>query len=347
MSSAEQLIDQALANASLATLLIIDENIDLRQIRHTPNHAITNRFDQYTLACSKGWNCSFNDYVWPKDCQGQFTLVYRVSKEKAVIEHLMAQAQKFLTSGSEVILVGHKGEGIKTISKRAQQRLAGTRQEQKVSGDLWQATLSVDPSKQTATVDDSYDQIHAIATLGERILHAKPGIFGWQKLDQGSSLLLDSLPRIIGRPLPLNDRSILDLGCGAGHLLLMAVETATRSRIVATDNNAAAVKLCQVNLDAAGIDATVVPSDAGDTVEGRVELVLCNPPFHSGFRVDHSLTEKFLYQAARHLEPNGVAVFVVNQHVPLSRIAAQYFAHIEMFIDSGSFCVYSLTKPKI
>jgi len=347
MSSAEQLIDQALADTALTTLVVVDENVDLKQIGQTPDHALTNRYDQYQRARSKGWNCSFSDFVWPKDCKGQFRLIYRISKEKAVIEHLINAAQRFLTTGSEIILIGHKGEGIKTVSKRAQQTLGGIGTEKKISGDLWQANISVNQANQETARADGYEQVKAIATLGDRVLHAKPGLFGWQKLDQGTCLLLDSLPQIIGQPLPLNDRSILDLGCGAGHLLLAAAASNSDMRILATDNNAAALNICQFNLDQANISASVMASDAADSVEGRFDLVLSNPPFHSGFKVDHSLTDKFIKQAARHLVQDGTAVFVVNQHVPVPRIAEQYFKHIELCIDNGSFCVYSLTKPKI
>ena len=67
------------------------------------------------------------------------------------------------------------------------------------------------------------------------------------------------------------------------------------------------------------------------------DLILCNPPFHQGFSVDAALTDKFLRQTRRLLSAGGVAVFVVNQFIPLERAAEKYFRRIETAARNQSF----------
>lgn len=343
MSSAERLIDLSLRDASIPTLLIADENIDLEQIHQQPDRLLTNRFDQHQHAIQKGWRSEFSDYKWPDALEGPISVIYRISKEKAVVKHLLNCAQLSLQKGSQLTLIGHKGEGFKSISKLARNALNGECQERKVAGDLWMAQIIVGDREKPE--DDDYFRIRPVAELDQHTLYAKPGMFGWQKLDPGSTLLLEQLPDIIGLPLPLGNISLLDLGCGSGYLALASAGADTR--VVATDNNAAAIECCQYNLQQAELKASVLPTNAGTELEDRFDLILCNPPFHSGFRVDHGLTDKFSKQAARLLKPNGKAVFVVNQHVPLGTIARRYFYQVELHTDNGSFCVYSLTQPRI
>ena len=343
MPSYETLINQQLSD-STSGLIIVDENLDASLLRPAGGwQALTNRFDQYTQLSSKGWECSFSDFAWPIQIDIQH-LVYRVSKERAVVHHLLNLMAEHLRSGARVTLFGDKSEGIKTYAKNAQKLLGGDRQEKKLGGESWVVELTVGTLASTRLDDQHYTKLRSVAEVSEHSLLSKPGVYGWKKIDKGSEQLTSRLSTMLNTQLPLGSLELLDLGCGSGYLALAAAGPETA--ITATDNNAGAKIATLGTLQNAGFKARFEYSNAGEELNHQFDLILCNPPFHSGFGVDYDLTARFSRNAARLLKHEGRACFVVNQHVPLKRIASNYFDSVELDLDSGSFCTYLLTKPR-
>src|SRR5690606_21454912 len=112
--------------------------------------------------------------------------------------------------------------------------------------------------------------------------YSKPGVFGWEKIDKGSQLLVSCLPKIMQYMKDVG--SVLDLGCGWGYLMLQTAGSDIPQR-VATDNNVAAIDAARRNFAEAGLNVDCVPDDAGRHINQRFDLILCNPPFHQGFSV--------------------------------------------------------------
>lgn len=344
MVNFESLINQRTSQSD-SGLLIVDENINPSDLQARSGwYALTNRFDQHTQLQGRGWNCRLSDFSWPAEIKVDH-LIFRISKEKAVVNHVINIAGQYLSEGARITLFGDKSEGIKSYAKNAQKYLGGERLEKKLGGDSWMVELSLGSTTGVALNDQEYTRLRAVATVGTQSLYSKPGVYGWQKVDKGSQQLIERLPAMLGRELPIGDLSVLDLGSGSGYLSLAAC--GPDSQITATDNNVAAMQATLHSLQQAGMKAQFQLSNAGEELEGSFDLILCNPPFHSGFGIDYDLTDRFSKSAARLLKREGKACFVVNQHVPLKRIAANYFNSVELDLDTSSFCTYLLTQPKI
>ncbi|WP_432697483.1 methyltransferase [Marinobacterium sp. YM272] len=325
-------------------LWIVDENIPPQLLPPQPNtQVIGNRFDLIRAMRQQGWNAELSDFdlsQWPASSLEK--LIYRVSKEKAVVHHLINEAARVLRPDGELILIGDKGEGIKTYARKAQQRLGGSKEEQK-QGSVWRVTVSLGEADSALLDDQDYPLLRDFQPADAELYLTKPGLFGWNKIDRGSAFLVENLAAMTGQALPLEGR-ILDLGCGFGYLALNAC--ATSAALTCTDNNAAALIACRANLNARQFtQAEVIASDAGDSLEGTFDIILCNPPFHAGFGVEGDLTDRFLRQARRLLDSNGTACFVVNQHIPLERKARGLFARIHCHADNGHFKLVQLKEP--
>ncbi|SEG80476.1 class I SAM-dependent methyltransferase [Marinobacterium lutimaris] len=326
-------------------LWIVDENIPPQLLApQTGTQVVGNRFDLIRAMREQGWNAELSDFDLGKLPDASIEqIIYRVSKEKAVVHHLINEAARLLGPNGKLILIGDKGEGIKTYARKAQQRLGGAKAEQK-QGSVWRCELSVAQPADAPLDDQNYAQMRELDLKDAGQYLSKPGLFGWNKIDRGSAFLVENLAEMLDRPLPV-EGSILDLGCGFGYLALNAC--AISAELTCTDNNAAALIACRANLEARGYThAQVVASDAGDTLQQRFDTILCNPPFHAGFGVEGDLTDRFLQQTQRLLTPNGTACFVVNLHIPLERKAQGLFAQIHCHADNGHFKLIQLSKPK-
>ncbi|GAA0703419.1 16S rRNA (guanine(1207)-N(2))-methyltransferase RsmC [Marinobacterium maritimum] len=338
-------LNRLLRNASGTTLWLVDENIQLDVPANPCVQVVGNRLDVIERLQQRGWQASFSDFDLSAAQDASFELIlYRVSKEKPVVHYLIGEAQRLLRSGGTLILLGDKGEGIRTYAKKAEACLAGGRQEQKLGKDSWCAEISRGQAAGDCPEHQDYTQLRPVCEDAQRQYWSKPGLFGWNKIDRGSALLIEHLSDMLDTELPLQG-SVLDLGCGFGYLALNAADTST-ARLVCSDNNAAALRACRYNLDKAGLErAEVVAANAGDRLQPGFDLLICNPPFHSGFSVDGDLTDRFLEAARRLLTGNGTACFVVNQHIPLERKAAGLFADIHTHLDSGQFKLVRLRQP--
>ena len=190
--------------------------------------------------------------------------------------------------------------------------------------------------------DKKYAQIRPIANSdSELIYHTKPGVFGWNKIDQGSLLLIEHLKSLYDEKMP--PHKILDIGCGYGYLSINCA-LIFNSFITACDNNAAAVDTCRANFNFHNIDGAVIATNCTDGIADHYDLIVCNPPFHNGFGVESDLTDRFLQGAKQRLAKGGIAVFVVNLHIPLERKAKSSFQQIETIANNQHFKVIVLTN---
>tara|TARA_R110002167_G_scaffold46366_1_gene138477 strand:+ start:9212 stop:10288 length:1077 start_codon:yes stop_codon:yes gene_type:complete len=346
MDLIEQSLQQLLSQhpAGLDALWVVDENLPaLSQIAPIAGVSLlSNRVDLFQRGSSLGWRAQLSDFDFSPWADASLDRVYyRVSKEKAVVHHVINQAWRVLKPGGQLMLLGAKQEGTKTYFDKAQ-ALFGHGELDKLGKGGFAAMLSRCEAKGSGLLldDRDYTQLRPIA---EDFI-SKPGLFGWDKLDQGSVFLAEHFDQLWPQ-LATQQPRVLDLGCGYGYLAAKAHARAVES-IIATDNNAAAILACQQNFDRLGIQGPVLIDDCAASLNDRFDLVLCNPPFHQGFALEGELTERFVAAAARLTAFDGIAAFVVNQFIPLERKAQGLFGEIDTFADNGSFKLIRLARPR-
>ena len=126
------------------------------------------------------------------------------------------------------------------------------------------------------------------------------GVFSRGEVDEGSALLLDSLPALTGR--------VLDLGCGAG-VIGVSVGKAYPVELVQSDVNERALALTRENLQRNGVAGTVVESDGFAALEGLFDTILTNPPIRAGKAVIYRL----FAEARDHLKDGGALYLVIRK----------------------------------
>jgi 16S rRNA (guanine1207-N2)-methyltransferase len=322
------------------TLWLADEQVDADAVYAAVPHpqllAASNRCDVAAALAARGVEATATDFTgaWPAGLQ---RIALRIAKEKALVHYLINRALEQLPAGGELFLSGYKNEGIKTYLEKAAARAGIAARIARGDGALHGVIVRGERLGEPLP-DQDYAVLRPVAFDAELTLWSRPGIFGWRKIDAGSTFLLEHLHAVwSGAPA-----RVLDLGCGYGYLTVLAARRWPAAEFVATDNNVGAVAACARNIEQENIRGSALADDCAATqpdargVDG-FDAILCNPPFHQGFDVEGELTQRFLRATRRLLRRGGRALFVVNQFIPLERKAAELFDSVDVVARNRSF----------
>lgn len=142
--------------------------------------------------------------------------------------------------------------------------------------------------------------------------------FAGTKLDIGTRFLLEALPEIAS-----DARTAIDLGCGTGVLAVSLAIARPELAVIATDQSAAAVASTTATIaanddtDRRLAERITVLRDDGLSMQpdASADLIVLNPPFHSGTTVHTGVAHDLFAEAARVLQPGGTLAVVWNSHL--------------------------------
>lgn len=140
------------------------------------------------------------------------------------------------------------------------------------------------------------------------------GVFAGINIDIGTRAMLEVLGQI---PIAAGQR-VIDFGCGTGVLAAMLARLHPAATVIASDQSAAAVASAEATLAANGLDDRVaVIRDDGLSQQptASADVIVFNPPFHSGAAVHSDTSLRLFGEAARVLKPGGELWIVANRHL--------------------------------
>ena len=168
--------------------------------------------------------------------------------------------------------------------------------------------------------------------------------FGGATLDHGSRLLLAGLDGPAG--VAAGARRIVDLGCGNGVLAVSAALARPAATVIATDQSAAAVAATRLTAEAAGVAdrVEVHRADALEAVEDDwAELILLNPPFHTGATVHTGVAHRLIRACSRALAPGGELRLVFNSHLRYRPLVEREIGPVREIARDRTFTVLAAT----
>ncbi len=252
----------------------------------------------------------------------------------------LAAAWERLGEGGRLVLVGSNDLGVKSAADRLEREL-GQPGEVRANRARGRAVSFV-RTRGDGPPRPAESPITVVAGADRFAVVSEPGVFSADDLDPGSRLLLDNLDRIG------NAGRVLDAGCGLGVLGLAALRRYPTARAVLADADARAVAAARRSAAALGVerrceilwwDATVDPPPAAGC-----DLVVCNPPFHRGVRIDLGTARAVLDAAARSLAPGGLALVVALRTLPFERDLAAH-GGIEQIAERDGYKLLRLRRP--
>jgi 16S rRNA (guanine1207-N2)-methyltransferase len=233
-----------------------------------------------------------------------------------------------LVSGGLLMIEGARTDGIDSILKDLRDRVQLDGGLSKAHGRiLWLTGLVSFPDWRAAS---------APRDIGGWI--TVPGSFSSDAPDAGSSTLLAELPPLRGR--------VADLGAGWGYLsrsVLAGSREVTELHLIEAD--AEALDCARANVT--DPRAAFHWADATRPLPGApFDVVVTNPPFHTGRAPDPALGRAFIAAAARALTPQGTLWLVANRHLPYEAALTEAFVDVEARTGTPAFKITRASRPR-
>jgi len=273
------------------------------------------------------------------------TVIIFLPKVRAELDLRLAMARYLGRQGARLVLIGGKKEGIAGAARSFQDAVQNPGKIDSARHCQVWVGCNAEPLTHFEMTDWIAWQSLACAGI-EWPVAGMPGIFSQSELDDGTRLLLDNLAE-----KPLKANRVLDFACGAG-VIGSWLQTFRQSKgetpgiVDGVDVQAQAVACARATYERNGSQGEIIASDGLAGIDGRWQAVVSNPPFHSGIKTDTSMTEQFLVQVARHLEPGGELRLVANSFLPYEALIDRCVGPVETLAQDRRFTVYRAFRKR-
>lgn len=165
-------------------------------------------------------------------------------------------------------------------------------------------------------------------------LWTQPGVFSWNRIDPGTSFLLENLPELHGH--------VADLGAGLGVIAKKILTSKNITHVTLLELDRRAKEASEKNIDDSR--RTIFWGDIKKFEFSNVfDFVVTNPPFHVGGIENQSLGKKFIQRSGEILK-NGSAYIVANRHLPYEDVVEQYFSSYKIFAENNAYKIIEAKK---
>ena len=261
-------------------------------------------------------------------------VVAHLPRGRQVQEELIDGAARVLRPGGYLYVAASKTAGVKTAIEYASAVFGRCGVVRQKKG--YHVAMAVRPEQlpEARCPRDGYESRTVVCDGLETTLVGKPGVFAWNRLDDGTARLIQTMEI-------RDDDRVLDLGCGTGLAGLVAARRQADGDVVCVDADIRAVEATRLTLAANDLTAPdVLVSDCASAVFDRsFDVVITNPPFHRGVGVDYEVAYQFIRDAARVLVPEGQLFLVCNAHLRYLEAIRESFRDVAIAYEDTRFRV--------
>lgn len=263
-------------------------------------------------------------------------IIYYYPKSKPEALMMLDNIRSIANENTRLLIVGHNKGGVKSVEKQLK--------------PYAQVFYKIDSAKHCVLYEfnelqlhDSFDISNYKSEFSIQVADVNysavsvPGVFNHGKLDVGTKLLLESID------VPYKG-SILDFGCGAGLIAAFLGKKQPALKLNCIDVSALALYATEQTLKLNGLTAHLILSDGLNDVKGQYNLVISNPPFHTGIATDYGIADRFLNDSRNFLKSKGTLQIVANNFLKYPPILEQQYGTFSTLNRNTKFTVYEASK---
>lgn len=266
-------------------------------------------------------------YNHSHECEG---VVVFLPKEKALAELIFQQLASQLPLHTQIFIVGANDSGIRALLKKTITGFAPLHKY--ASGSHCQLLTTELLITQPFNAELIPRSVQLNIQQQAYQVFFLPGVFGENRLDSGTELLLAHMPaNVAGK--------VLDFGCGSGVISTWLAANRNITQLLASDLSTLAVTAARHTLTNVATAHEVRLSDGFQHINERFDWVITNPPFHQGKSTDYRITTDFIRALKNHLRPGGRVVMVANNFLPWPNLLQAEFKHVETLANNQRFTV--------
>jgi 16S rRNA (guanine1207-N2)-methyltransferase len=281
----------------------------------------------------KAKNVKFSHDVYPPNEPVYDTAIMIVPKGREYARAQLMTAMQALKQGGDLYIGGPNKGGAKSVISDAKQlfddcTVLDFRKSHRVAVSTKQKTTEY-PAEWGAKAYEP--QTHKFDTpLGKIEVVTMPGIFSWDELDDGTSLLLEHI-KLEGVT------SLLDMGCGNGVIGALAAKQVENVTMV--DDNLLAVYAARYTVEHNKLEnVQVLASDVYSHLDKqKFDLIVSNPPFHKKFDVNTHSAQSLITEAKAHLNRDGRLMMVINAFLKYEDAMSEHFRYARTIVDNGKY----------
>lgn len=166
-----------------------------------------------------------------------------------------------------------------------------------------------------------------------------PGVFGYNRIDQGSLLLISTFNKKI-------HGDVLDLCSGSGILSVALSYFSSKINLTLTDIYDSAIWCSKKNLSTNNILGRVYESDIYSNISEKFNFIMSNPPIHNHLKVNLDVIYRIIKQSKNFLKNNGRLRIVTNSMYSYKDIFKKYFKKYSVLLETNKYKIYEAIYKK-
>lgn len=236
----------------------------------------------------------------------------------------IARGWGLLEPGGTLVCTGSNDDGAASLEKQVRKVLGLDDTLSKFHCRVFWSTKSDDEPP------SYWRGLSGLQPVGDGSWLSKPGIFSWDRIDDGSALLARHLPDDLAG-------DVADFGCGWAYLARQMLQPAvTHIDLIDAEHLALDAARANVTDERAAFHWLDL---ARERAPATYDAIVCNPPFHTGRASTPALGQAIIEAAARALRPGGRFYMVANRGLPYEPMLKQHFGSFETLADNNKFRV--------
>ena len=293
-------------------------------------------FTVYRSLKSAGTDVSFS--AFPAANEGKYQwIIVNLPRQKALLSMVLDCAASMLANDGVVWLAGENKAGIKSAVKYLKLYFGQVRKLDNARHcTLFEASEVLEPSPFDPLPYKQEWSLHC--ENRELSIASYPGVFAHGRLDAGTRLLLEAMADL------KIEGDVLDFACGAGVIGACIAAGNTQASLTLLDSNAIALRACEETLKLNRLDGIVLPSDGLSEIRESYDLVISNPPIHTGVKTDNHLGMHLLESVFDHIKPAGMLIMVANIHLPYEKWLSSRSRHCTVLASNDNYKVILAKK---